>query len=142
MRRRPQRADPNWVNRRLICKLVLSVVTLAAVGVPAVAVAANSRPLPVEHGQATLVSAVKDGQFTVSDTGSRAGKVFVSGTSHQAQLRVVLRDAATRQALYVGTLAGLANIPIGRIGPGQTRRFAIEPERPAAVTLTWTAVSV
>jgi len=117
--------------------LTLTVAALAG-GAPAAAVGlAAPQALRVDHGRPALTSSWSARGIEVSNPGTRAVLVFVSGLDARAQVR--LRDARTGRIVYEGRLAGLADLSAGRIGGAESRRFELRADRPGRFTLRWTA---
>ena len=48
----------------------------------------------------------------------------------------------TGKRLYVGPLARLVDVPVGRVAAGGTRRFAVAFANGSAVSLRWTAAAL
>ena len=117
--------------------LTLTVAALAG-GAPAAAVGlAAPQALRVDHGRPALTSSWSARGIEVSNPGTRAVLVFVSGLDARAQVR--LRDARTGRIVYEGRLAGLADLSAGRIGGAESRRFELRADRPGRFMLRWTA---
>jgi hypothetical protein len=120
--------------------LTLTVAALAG-GAPAAAVGlAAPQTLRVDHGRPALTSSWSARGIEVTNPGTRAALLFVSGLGDtRAQVR--LRDARTGRIVYEGRLAGLADLSAGRIGGAESRRFELRANRPGRFTLRWTAAA-
>ena|SRR5438034_3033034 len=121
--------------------LTLTVAALAASSAPAAAVGlAAPQTLRMDHGRPALTSSWSARGIELSNPGTRAALLFVSG-SVDARAQVRLRDAGTGRIVYEGRLAGLADLPAGRIGGSDSRRFQLRADRPGRFTLRWTAAT-
>jgi hypothetical protein len=119
--------------------LTLTVAVLSAGGAPAAAVGLAAPQMPrMHHGRPTLKSSWSGHGVDVSNAGTRAALLFVSGSGNR-RAYVRLRDARTGQIVYSGPLVGLADVPVGRIGCAESRRFQLRTDRPGRFSLRWTA---
>jgi hypothetical protein len=91
-------------------------------------------------GKPALTSSWSERGIDVSNPGTRAALLFVSGSGN-SRAHVRLRDARTGRMVYDGPLAGLADLPAGRIGGHGARRFQLRADRPGRFTLRWTATT-
>jgi len=121
--------------------LTLTVAALAASSAPAAAVGlAAPQTLRMDHGRPALTSSWSARGIELSNPGTRAALLLVSG-SVDARAQVRLRDAGTGRIVYEGRLAGLADLPVGRIDGSDSRRFQLRADRPGRFTLRWTAAT-
>jgi hypothetical protein len=119
--------------------LRLTVAVLAVGGAPAAAVGlAAPHTLRMHHGRPTLTSSWSRRGIDVSNAGTRVAQLFVSGSGNP-RAHVRLRDARSGQIVYSGPLVGLADVPVGRIGCAESRRFQLRADRPGRFSLRWTA---
>lgn len=116
----------------------LSVAVLAACGATTAAGLAAPQPTHVQRERPVLVSSWHGRAISVSNTGSQTALLFVSG-SGDTRVRVALRDARTGRTVYSGPLAGLTNVPAGRIAGAASRRFELSASLPGRLTLQWVA---
>ena len=121
--------------------LTLTVAALAAGGAPAAAVCLAAPQMPrMDHGRPALTSSWSARGIEVSNPGTRAALLFVSG-SGDARAQIRLRDARTGRIVYEGRLAGLADLPAGRIAGSDSRLFQLRADRAGRFTLRWTAAA-
>src|SRR2546423_15217495 len=121
--------------------LTLMVAALAAGGGPAATVDLAAPQTPrMDHGRQGLTSSWSALGIEVSNRGPRAALLFVSG-SGDARAQVRLRDPRTGRIVHEGRLAGLADLPAGRIGGSDSRRLPLPADRPGPVTPRWAAAT-
>jgi hypothetical protein len=121
--------------------LTLTVAALAAGGAPAAAFGLAGPQTPgMHHGRPMLTSSWSGRGIHVSNAGTRAALLFVSGSGNP-RAHVRLGDASTGRIVYSGPLPGLADVPAGRIGGAESRRFQLSADRPGRFSLRWTAAA-
>jgi hypothetical protein len=118
-----------------------SVAVLATCGATTAAGLAAPPSAQVQRGRPALVSSWRGHAIDVSNVGTQAALLVVSG-SGGASVRVTLRDARTGRTVYSGPLAGLTDVSAGRIARSASRRFQLRASRSGRLTLRWVAAAI